>query len=79
MPGKPYIFGGKRPAVAIGGGRVQAAAGQNNKGKRHMGRIIKTVLVLGLLGFVALTGYAYLGDLAPDQVEVRKPVVLDAN
>ncbi|MFZ1339397.1 MAG: hypothetical protein WAS26_10140 [Paracoccaceae bacterium] len=44
-----------------------------------MGRIIKAVLVLGLLGFVALTGYAYLGDLAPDQVEVRKPVVLDAN
>ncbi|MGB4825663.1 MAG: hypothetical protein WBP18_00025 [Paracoccaceae bacterium] len=44
-----------------------------------MGRIIKAVLVLGVLGFAALTGYAYLGDLAPDQVEVRKPVVLNAD
>ncbi|MEZ5797105.1 MAG: hypothetical protein R3D63_06255 [Paracoccaceae bacterium] len=43
-----------------------------------MGRLIKVVLVLVVLGFVALTGYAYLGDLAPAQVEVRKPVVLDA-
>ena len=38
-----------------------------------MGRIIKAVLVLGVLGFAALTGYAYLGDLAHDQVEVRNP------
>lgn len=43
-----------------------------------MGRIIKAVVVLAVLGFVALTGYAYLGDLSPDQVEVRMPVVLDA-
>ena len=41
-----------------------------------MGRIIKAVLVLGILGFLGLTGYAYLGDIAPEQVEVRKPVVL---
>jgi hypothetical protein len=43
-----------------------------------MGRIIKAVFVLGVLGFLALTGYAYLGDLRPAQVEIRKPVVLDA-
>jgi|GEM_PF-347695 len=42
-----------------------------------MGRIIKAVLVLGILGFLGLTGYAYLGDIAPEQVEVRKPVVLN--
>jgi hypothetical protein len=42
-----------------------------------MGRIIKAVVVLGILGFLGLTGYAYLGDIAPDQVEVRKPVVLN--
>lgn len=43
-----------------------------------MGRIIKAVLVLGVIGFLGLTGYAYLGDLSPQQEEVRKPVVLDA-
>ncbi len=43
-----------------------------------MGRIIKAVLVLAVFGFLALTGYAYLGDLRPPQEEVRKPVVLDA-
>lgn len=44
-----------------------------------MGRIIKAVLVLSVLGFVALTGYAYLADLSPPQIEVRKPVVLNAD
>jgi hypothetical protein len=44
-----------------------------------MGRIIKAVLVLAVVGFVALTGFAYLGDFAPEQGEVRKPVVLDAD
>lgn len=43
-----------------------------------MGRIIKAGLVLGVIGFLGLTGYAYLGDLSPQQEEVRKPVVLDA-
>lgn len=44
-----------------------------------MGRIIKAILVLFVLGFLVLTGYAYLGDLRPAQGEVRLPVVLDAN
>lgn len=44
-----------------------------------MGRIIKAVFVLAVLGFLGLTGYAYLADLRPSQVEIRKPVVLDAN
>lgn len=44
-----------------------------------MGRIIKAVLVLVVFGFLGLTGYAYLGDLVPDQVEVKKPVVLNAD
>ncbi len=42
-----------------------------------MGRIFKGLLVLGLLGFLGLVGYAYLGNLAPDQTQVTKPVVLD--
>ncbi|WP_269814339.1 hypothetical protein [Pseudogemmobacter bohemicus] len=44
-----------------------------------MGRIIKALLVLAILGFAALTAYAYLVDLTPPAGEVTKPVVLDAN
>ncbi|WP_268894632.1 hypothetical protein [Paragemmobacter ruber] len=43
-----------------------------------MGRIIKGLLVLAILGFIGLTGYAYLGDMRPDQAEVTVPVTLDA-
>ncbi len=42
-----------------------------------MGRIIKGIAVLALLGFVGLAGYAYLGDLAPAPQEIRVPVTLD--
>ncbi len=44
-----------------------------------MGRIIKAIVVLVIFGFIGLTGYAYLGDLAPVQGEVKKPVVLNAD
>lgn len=44
-----------------------------------MGRLIKAVLLLIILGFIALTGYAYLADFAPPQADVTKPVVLNAD
>lgn len=44
-----------------------------------MGRILKMVLVLGLLGFAGLTGYAYLADLSPEQMQVTVPVTLNAD
>ena len=44
-----------------------------------MGRILKTIVILVVFGFIGLTGYAYLGDLAPTQGEVKKPVVLNAD
>jgi hypothetical protein len=44
-----------------------------------MGRIIKGLLVLALLGFVALTGFAYVADLNPEQGEVKVPVTLNAD
>lgn len=44
-----------------------------------MGRIIKVLVFLVLLGFIGLVGYAYLGDLSPDQSEMREPVKLDVN
>ena len=44
-----------------------------------MGRLIKAVLVLAVLGFAGLVGYAYLADLAPESVEVKVPVILNAD
>lgn len=40
-------------------------------------RIIKAILVLGVLGFVALAVFSYVADLAPEQAPVSLPVVLD--
>lgn len=42
-------------------------------------RLIKLVLVLVVLGFIGLSGYAYLGDLSPVQRDVTQPVTLDAD
>ena len=44
-----------------------------------MGRIIKALFFLAVLGFLGLTGYAYLADLRPTQGEVKVPVTLDAD
>ena len=51
--------------------------GMRQKGKAMFGRIFKVLLFLLVLGFIGLTGFAYLGDLSPDQVEKREPVTLD--
>ncbi|WP_413873497.1 hypothetical protein [Albidovulum sp.] len=40
-------------------------------------RILKLLFLLAVLGFAGLAGYAYLGDMAPEQSEVRTPVQLD--
>ncbi len=65
----PYIFGSR--------GRKNAARGQ--EAGTEMGRLFKAILVLALLGFVALTGYAYLGDYAPEMREISHPVTLDVD
>lgn len=44
-----------------------------------MGRIFKALIFLVLAGFVALTVFAYLGDLSPEQGEVKLPVTLNAD
>jgi hypothetical protein len=41
-------------------------------------RMAKLVLLLMFVGFIGLTGYAYFGDLSPEQREVTQPVTLDA-
>ncbi len=44
-----------------------------------MGRIFKLLLVLAILGFIGLVGYAYVADLAPKTGTVTEPVVLNGN
>jgi hypothetical protein len=49
-----------------------------------MGRIIKWLFYLLVLGVIALIAYAYIGpffgaDFSPPQTEFRRPVQLDAN
>ncbi len=43
-----------------------------------MVRLLKLVVVLVVLAFAGLAGYAYLGNLAPEMQEIRQPVSLDA-
>lgn len=40
-------------------------------------RLIKIVVVLLVLAFAGLAGYAYFGDMAPKPQEMRQPVALD--
>jgi hypothetical protein len=39
--------------------------------------IVKALAILVILGFIGLVGFAYLGDLSPDQDTVTQPVELD--
>ncbi|WP_370401542.1 hypothetical protein [Sulfitobacter sp. JB4-11] len=46
-----------------------------------MGRLIKLLIYLVILGFIGLVAYAYIGpffgaDFAPSQIETREPVTL---
>lgn len=42
-------------------------------------RLWKILAVLIVLAVAALAGYAYLGDMEPQQSEIRLPVELDLN
>ena len=47
-----------------------------------MGKLIKFLLFLIIIGFIGLVGYAYVGpffgaDFAPAQVEIREPVTIE--
>ncbi|MGV8986309.1 MAG: hypothetical protein ACOH2H_08510 [Cypionkella sp.] len=44
-----------------------------------MGRLIMAVLVLAVLAFAALVGYAYFAELSPATGEVKVPVTLHAD
>jgi hypothetical protein len=74
---EPVAAGCDRQRAARKSVRIKPP-GRSRKGFA-MGRIIKALVVLVILGFIGLTGYAYLGDLSPVQGEVKKPVVLNAD
>jgi hypothetical protein len=52
---------------------------KRNGGAAMVWRLIKLLLVVIVLGFIGLTGFAYLGDLSPVQRDVTQPVTLDAD
>ena len=52
--------------------------GARQKGETRMIRLLKVLGVLVILGAIGLVGYAYLGDLSPEQEDLSIPVELDA-
>ncbi len=44
-----------------------------------LGRVLKLVVVLVVLGLVGLSGYAFLGDLSPETAPQSLTVTLDAS
>ena len=44
-----------------------------------MGRLLKFLIFLLIVGFAGLVGFAYLGDISPEQSDVTQPVDLDAD
>ncbi len=42
-------------------------------------RLIKLIVVLGIIGFAALSGYAYLADIAPERRTFSETIELDVN
>lgn len=43
-----------------------------------MGRLFKLLIFILVLGGLGLVGYAYLGDLSPEQTEQSEPIELNA-
>ncbi len=44
-----------------------------------MRTVLKLILIVLVLGGIGLVGYAYLGDLSPEQNDVVQPVTLDGS
>jgi len=42
-----------------------------------MGKLLRLIFILVVLGFVGLTGFAYLGDLSPHLDQVSRSVTLE--
>lgn len=48
-------------------------------GQIRMRYVIKGILYFVILAALGVVGYAYLGDLTPDQADMSQPVVLDVD
>ncbi|MDT0683950.1 hypothetical protein RM543_14765 [Roseicyclus sp. F158] len=44
-----------------------------------MWRLIKLLFFLAVIGAIGLVGFAYFGDLTPQQQDVTEPVTLDVD
>ncbi|MBT3466408.1 hypothetical protein N8Z91_02850 [Ascidiaceihabitans sp.] len=49
-----------------------------------MGKMIKLLFMIAILAFIGLVGYAYVGpffgaDFSAPQIEVRQPLILNAD
>jgi len=44
-----------------------------------MVRLLKALIFLVIVGFIGLVGFAYLGDLTPEQSEVNESLTLDVD
>jgi hypothetical protein len=49
-----------------------------------MGKMIKLLFMIAILAFIGLVGYAYIGpffgaDFSAPQIEVRQPLILNAD
>ena len=75
FPKRPVINAKKccRRAVQV---RLRGPLGQRGFA---MLRLLRFLFVLAVLIGAAVIGYAYLGDLSPDQSEVSQPVTLDGS
>lgn len=51
----------------------------NQRNNSLFSKILKLLLFLVIVGFISLAGYAYFGDLSPDQTEIRQPVLLNVD
>ena len=79
-PELPYICFREQPfrlEKAGATGRDRAGPGKDKKRQDTMVRIFKFLLLLALIAFVGLVGYAYLGDMTPERSDVTVPVDLN--
>lgn len=63
---------GTNPEAKTGG-----APGNDKKRQDKMLRIFKFLILIALIAFAGLVGYAYLGDLTPERGDVTVPVELN--